>query len=66
MIDFQIGDLVVLIAGRENVYSIKKFYPETDDVELVRYVDHEPRWMMVKVWQIRKATEDECKIGRRI
>ena len=65
IIDFEIGSLVVLISGRNNVYRVTKIDESTDDVEITRYVDGEPRWMNVKCWEVRLATKDECKNGCR-
>ena len=61
---FEVGDYVLRNDGFTNVLKITA----TDEgyADLIRKVDGEPRWSRFKLADIRHATDEEIKAGKRL
>lgn len=61
---FEVGDYVLRKDGFANVLKITAI--DEGHADLIRKVDGEPRWSRFKLADIRHATDDEIKAGKRL
>lgn len=61
---FEVGDYVLRNDGFYNIVMVRKI--NGSDVELIRYVDGEPRWSCFNLSEIHHATDAEIKAGHKL